>query len=54
MPPQPDPPLSVIKHPPPPKGLDDIPARYRQPSTSGLTLTVKTGDNTANFELEAH
>ena len=38
--------------PPPPKVIDQLPAKYKKTATSGLTATVKEGDaNDFKFEL---
>jgi hypothetical protein len=37
---------------PEPREFPNIPPRYRQPTTSGLTLTVHEGDNPYNIDME--
>ena len=52
LPPRRDRPMGLIekstKHPPVP----DIPAKYHQPSTSGLSLTVKPSVNVFDVDLQ--
>ena len=49
VPPRPDRPLGPMA-PSKPVEFPNIPEKYRQPSTSGLTLTVKPGRN--NFDVD--
>jgi hypothetical protein len=44
-------PLGAMTPPPPPK-FPDIPEKYRDASTSGLSLTVKPGNNRFDINME--
>jgi hypothetical protein len=46
------PPGQAIAKPAQPPVYLDIPTKYHQPSTSGLTLTVKPGDNTFDVDMQ--
>ena len=50
-PPRVDAPVGAMTLPPAPN-RPDIPTKYRQPSTSGLTLTVKSGSNVFDVEMQ--
>ena len=41
----------MVKLPPLPERLD-IPERYRQPSSSGLTFTVRPGQNSFDVDMQ--
>jgi hypothetical protein len=51
MPPMVERPIGMGQAPKPPV-CADIPAKYRQPSTSGLTLTVKPGRNVLDVDMQ--
>jgi hypothetical protein len=50
-PPRNEVPLGPIKTHPKPKIYRDIPEKYRSPSTSGLTLTVKSDNGPFNVDM---
>ena len=52
MPPRIDLPPGTIRPPPQPPQYPDIPNKYRQPSTSGLNLTVKSGKNDFDVDMQ--
>lgn len=52
MPPRLSPVVGPMKVLPKPPDCRDIPAKYRQPSTSGLTLTVKSGTNRFDVDMQ--
>jgi hypothetical protein len=52
MPPRRPWPLGPIKERPKPPDCRNIPEKYRQPLTSGLTLTVKPGDNRFDVDMQ--
>lgn len=51
VPPQASAPVGTMTLPPPPS-CPDIPEKYRNPSTSGLTLTVKPGGSPFNIDMQ--
>lgn len=51
MPPQASAPVGTMTLPPPPS-CPDIPEKYRNPSTSGLTLTVKAGGSPFDIDMQ--
>ena len=52
MPPEITLPKGPVNHLPPPPQCEDIPKKYRQPSTSKLNATVKAGAGDFNFDLQ--
>jgi len=52
LPPRRDRPMGLIEKPAKLPPVPDIPAKYHQPSTSGLSLTVKPGVNVFDVELQ--
>jgi hypothetical protein len=51
VPPRVNSPVGTMTPPPLPE-YPDIPEKYRQPSTSGLTLTVKPGGNPFDIDMQ--
>jgi hypothetical protein len=45
-------PVGMVKEMPKPREYPEIPAKYRQARTSGLTLTVEQGDNTLDVDMQ--
>ncbi len=52
MPPRVEIPLGPMKERPKPRECLDIPSKYRSPSSSGLTLTVKPSDNRLDIDMQ--
>ncbi len=52
MPPRVEIPLGPMKERPKPRECLDIPSKYRSPSSSGLTWTVKPSDNRLDIDMQ--
>ena len=44
--------MGPMPQPPPKPACHDIPEKYRSPSTSGLTLTIKPGNNPFDVDMQ--